>query len=132
MEEWEDRYFGGIKTCLMGFTGEERRKIWYNIIAEIQTKELSRDQKSIHFAALRCRSKEEIIQRLANRPNPYQGIKEGIKIRALNEVFDKIEDIEEYLKSHLASEFEKIKNAWQDYKDGKISKRELIKNGLNI
>jgi len=48
----------------------------------------------------------------------------------IEQVFDKIEDIEDYLKSHLASEFEKIRNAWQDYKEGKIDKRELIKIGL--
>jgi len=45
-------------------------------------------------------------------------------------VFDKTEDIEEYLKSHLASDFEKIRNAWQDFKKRKIDKREFIKTGI--
>lgn len=48
----------------------------------------------------------------------------------IEDVFDKTEDIEEFLKSHLASEFEKIRNAWQDYKEGKIEKREFIKTGI--
>jgi len=48
----------------------------------------------------------------------------------IEDVFDKTEDIEEYLKTHLASEFEKIRNAWQDYKEGKIDKREFIKTGI--
>lgn len=48
----------------------------------------------------------------------------------IEDVFDKTENIEEYLKTHLASEFEKIRNAWQDYKDGKIDKKEFIKTGI--
>ena len=48
----------------------------------------------------------------------------------IEDIFDKTENIEEYLKTHLASEFEKIRNAWQDYKDGKIDKREFIKTGI--
>ena len=48
----------------------------------------------------------------------------------IEDVFDKTENIEEYLKSHLASEFEKIQSAWQDYKEGKIDKREFIKTGI--
>ncbi|KKM80035.1 hypothetical protein LCGC14_1343930 [marine sediment metagenome] len=48
----------------------------------------------------------------------------------IEDIFDKTEDIEEFLKSHLANEFEKIRNAWQDYKDGKINRKELIKIGI--
>lgn len=48
----------------------------------------------------------------------------------IEDVFDKTENIEEFLKSHLASEFEKIRNAWQDYKEGKIEKKEFIKTGI--
>lgn len=48
----------------------------------------------------------------------------------IEDVFDKTENIEEYLKCHLASEFEKIQNSWQDYKEGKIEKREFIKIGI--
>jgi hypothetical protein len=48
----------------------------------------------------------------------------------IEDVFDKTENIEEYLRSHLGSEFEKIQNAWQDYKEGKIDKREFIKTGI--
>ncbi len=48
----------------------------------------------------------------------------------IEDIFDKTENIEEYLKTHLASEFEKIQNSWQDYKEGKIEKREFIKIGI--
>lgn len=48
----------------------------------------------------------------------------------IEDIFDKTENIEEYLRSHLGTEFEKIRNAWQDYKEGKIDKRELIKTGI--
>ena len=48
----------------------------------------------------------------------------------IEDVFDKTENIEEYLKTHLANEFEKIRNSWQDYKEGKIEKREFIKIGI--
>jgi len=37
--------------------------------------------------------------------------------------FDKMEIIEEYLNSHLTLYFEKIKNSWEDYKDSKILKK---------
>ena len=51
-------------------------------------------------------------------------------VSLIEDVFDKTENIEEYLKSHLASDFEKIKDAWEDYKEGRITKKELIKIGI--
>ena len=48
----------------------------------------------------------------------------------IEDVFDKTEDIEKFLKSHLANEFEKIRNAWQDYKYGKINRKEFIITGI--
>ncbi|KKK58554.1 hypothetical protein LCGC14_3043260, partial [marine sediment metagenome] len=48
----------------------------------------------------------------------------------IEDIFDKTEDIEKFLKSHLATEFEKIRNAWQDYKNGKINRKEFIKIGI--
>ena len=50
----------------------------------------------------------------------------------IEEIFDKQEDLEAYLKSHLASGWEKIKNSWQDYKTGKIDRKELIKRGIKL
>ena len=47
-------------------------------------------------------------------------------------IFDKQVDLEDYLKSHLASDWEKIKDSWQDYKTGIISRKELIKRGIII
>ncbi|MFX1344988.1 MAG: leucine-rich repeat domain-containing protein [Promethearchaeota archaeon] len=50
----------------------------------------------------------------------------------IDQIFDKTDNLEEYLKSHLASDFEKIKDKWQDYKSGKIGRKELIKEGIKI
>ncbi|KKM28464.1 hypothetical protein LCGC14_1566390 [marine sediment metagenome] len=50
----------------------------------------------------------------------------------IEELFEKVGNVEEYLKERLATDFEKIKNIWNDYKSGKISRRELIKKALKI
>lgn len=50
----------------------------------------------------------------------------------IDQIFDKTDNLEEYLKSHLASDFEKIKDRWQDYKTGKIGRKELIRECLKI
>jgi len=50
----------------------------------------------------------------------------------IEEIFDKQVDLEAYLKSHLGSEWEKIKDSWQDYKTGKIDKKDLIYRGIKL
>lgn len=50
----------------------------------------------------------------------------------IEEIFNKQIDLEAYLKVHLASDWEKIKDIWQDYKTGKIERKELIKHGIKI
>lgn len=45
-------------------------------------------------------------------------------------ILDSFDDMEEYLKDHLASDWERIKTAWQEYKEGKIGKKELIIKGV--
>jgi len=50
----------------------------------------------------------------------------------IEEIFNKQIDLEVYLKSHLASDWEKIKDIWQDYKTGKIERKELIKRGIKL
>jgi len=50
----------------------------------------------------------------------------------IEEIFDKQVDLEAYLKSHLASGWEKIKDSWQDYKTGKIDRKEFIKHGIKL
>lgn len=47
-------------------------------------------------------------------------------------ILDQQEDMEQYLKDHLASDWEKIKNSYQDYKDGKISRKDLIYQGIKL
>ncbi len=43
---------------------------------------------------------------------------------------DKFDEVEKYLKTHLDSDWEKIRDKWEDYKKGKINKRELLASGL--
>ena len=50
----------------------------------------------------------------------------------IEEIFEKTEDLEMFLKTRLATDFQKIKNAWEDYKTGKIGKKELIIEGIKI
>ena len=53
----------------------------------------------------------------------------------IEDIFDtiqKIEDLEEFLKKRLATDWEKLKDAWQDYKTGKTGRKELIKQGIKI
>ena len=50
----------------------------------------------------------------------------------IEDLFDKTDDLEDFLKERLATDFQKIKFAWQDYKDGKYGKKGLIKQGIKI
>ena len=50
----------------------------------------------------------------------------------IEEVLDKTEDIEDLLLKRLGSDFDKIKHAWADYKDGKIGKSGLIGAGIKM
>ncbi len=47
-------------------------------------------------------------------------------------ILDKQEDMEAFLKARLAKDWEKVKGIWQNYKDGKINKAELIKSGIKL
>lgn len=50
----------------------------------------------------------------------------------IEDILDKQDDLEEYLRSHLATDFEKIKEAWEDYKEGNITKKGLIKEAIKV
>ncbi len=45
-------------------------------------------------------------------------------------IFDSVDDLEAYLKDHLASDWEKIKDAYAAYKEGTITQKELIGRGV--
>lgn len=51
-------------------------------------------------------------------------------VSAIEDVLDKVEDVELFLKTKLASDFEKIKYAWEFYKVGRITRKELISHGI--
>ncbi len=50
----------------------------------------------------------------------------------IEEIIDKTEDIEDCLRSRLATDYEKVKDIVHDYKSGKIKKGELAKRILKI
>jgi len=50
----------------------------------------------------------------------------------IEQLFDKTENLEEFLKDHLSSDWEKIKNSWQEYKAEKINRKQLIARGLKV
>ncbi len=50
----------------------------------------------------------------------------------LEDLLENIEEIEIYLKEHLTSDYEKLKNSFKERKQGKISKKELAKRIAKI
>ncbi|MFX0042354.1 MAG: hypothetical protein ACFE8L_05545 [Candidatus Hodarchaeota archaeon] len=48
----------------------------------------------------------------------------------IEHLMEEIDNIEDYMKENLGSDWKIIKNAWQRCKDGEISKKEFIKTGL--
>lgn len=50
----------------------------------------------------------------------------------IDQILDKVDNLEEYLHVHLASDFEKIKYVWEDYSSGKIKRRVLIGKCIKI
>ena len=48
----------------------------------------------------------------------------------IESAIDDIENIEDYMKLYLGSDWQKIKYCWQKYKDGEISKSEFVKYSL--
>ncbi len=48
----------------------------------------------------------------------------------IEEIFDKVENVEDFLMDHLGSDFERIKSVWQDYKAGKVGRKEVIMVGI--
>lgn len=71
---------------------------------------------------------QEIISKVDGIKNDTELIIEYTS--QIEEIFDKQTDLEAFLQDRLQSDFEKIKDSWQDYKEGKIGKKELIKVGL--
>lgn len=48
------------------------------------------------------------------------------EIFKIEAIFDKIDNLEEFLKTKLMSDWEKIQNSWNAYKAGEINKKEFI------
>lgn len=64
----------------------------------------------------------------------FSNMQDSIDVIAENtvKVLENQEITEEFLKKHLSSDWEKIKDHWHDFKDGKTNKKVLIKNVLKI
>ncbi|MHA1758768.1 MAG: hypothetical protein ACTSVV_18525 [Promethearchaeota archaeon] len=63
------------------------------------------------------------------------GIKNDVELikefsAPIEEILTKFNDMGEYLQEHLDSDWEKIKDSWQAYKNGEIGKKELVKRGI--
>ncbi|MHA1641196.1 MAG: WD40 repeat domain-containing protein [Promethearchaeota archaeon] len=54
------------------------------------------------------------------------------QIESLFDNLGKLDDIEQFLREHLASNWEKIKGAWEDYREKKINRKEFIKKCIKI
>jgi len=50
--------------------------------------------------------------------------------KQIEDIFDRVDDLEQYLIKKLGNDFQKIKVAYQQYKEGKIGRTGLIKEGL--
>ena len=50
----------------------------------------------------------------------------------IEDIFDRTEDLEKLLMNSLGPDFAKLKYKWQEYKQGEISKKELIISGIKI
>ena len=93
----------------------------------ISTEEVGKSSKEVMTELLK------IDQRLENIQEDVGLIKEYTS--QIENIFDKLEtleDLEEFLRVRLSSDFEKIKKHWQEYKMGKISKHELIIQSIKI
>ncbi len=50
----------------------------------------------------------------------------------IEQIFDRVDDLEEYLKDHLDSDWEKIKIAYKEYKERKINRKQFIGNCIRV
>ncbi|MFX1376959.1 MAG: leucine-rich repeat domain-containing protein [Promethearchaeota archaeon] len=81
---------------------------------------------------------DEIKQQIDSLRNQFRDAHNQLELKLdeiilnIDQIFDKTDNLEEYLKSHLASDFEKIKDKWHDYKAGKISRKDLIIDSLKV
>ncbi|MHA1521254.1 MAG: NosD domain-containing protein [Promethearchaeota archaeon] len=50
----------------------------------------------------------------------------------IENLFDQVEDLEFFLKDRLLTDFERIRGAWDAYKNGEINRKELIGEGIRV
>ena len=53
-------------------------------------------------------------------------------INKVDVILDNEDDLKTFLYEKLASDWDKIRDTWQDYKDGKIDKKGLLKHALKM
>ncbi len=76
----------------------------------------------------------DILKDISNQCDDIKSDNELIKEYSsqIENIFDKLDDVESFLKKNLASDFEKIKYVWEDYKLGKINRKQFIKEGIKL
>lgn len=92
------------------------------------------DELQIQISQLRDAMKNLFNQRDDRLKNIMGNVENILEIQKITDSYlkNKIDNLEDYLKSHLGSDWEKLKDTWQLFKDGKIKKRGLIKSGIKI
>lgn len=73
---------------------------------------------------------KELIDKIDDIKSDTELIKEYTE--PIEEIFSHIEDLEKYLKDHLASDWEKIKDIYDEYIRKEISRRQFIKKCIKI
>lgn len=73
---------------------------------------------------------KELIDKIDDIKSDTELIKEYTE--PIEEIFSHIEDLESYLKVHLTSDWEKIKDKFDEYKRGEISRKQFIKKCIEV
>ena len=111
------------------FTKEAARLVIGELILTGKIKVRMKDERIIFRDEVK-ESLDTMDQKLDSIKDDTEAIKEYAS--AIEDVLEKVDDLELFLKTKLASDFDKIKYAWEFYKEGRITRRELIIHGLKI
>lgn len=76
----------------------------------------------------------DLLRDLSSKMDDIKSDTELIKeyTSQIEEIFNRIDDLEGFLIDNLGSDFTKLKYTWDEYKSGKIGKKELIKEGIKV
>lgn len=77
---------------------------------------------------------EVILKEFSEKLDDIKSDTEVIKeyTSQIEQIFNRVDDLESFLIKKLGNDFQKIQTAWNQYKEGKIGKAGLIKEGLRV